>query len=62
MANGLGSDTKTTNVGKLLFSLTYLMLNSRRFFALSLSHFKGKARSHDDFFSSSQSLKETGLL
>ena len=42
VANGLGSDTKTTNVGKLLFSLTYLMLNSRRFFALSLSHFKGK--------------------
>ena len=42
MANGLGSDTKTTNVGKLLFSLTCLMLNSRKFFALSLSHFKGK--------------------
>ena len=42
VANGLGSDTKTTNVGKLLFSLTCLMLNSRKFFALSLSHFKGK--------------------
>ena len=42
VANGLGSDTKTANVCELLFSLTCLVLNSERLFALSLSHFKGK--------------------
>ena len=40
VANGLGSDTKTANVCKLLFSLTRLVLNGGRLFALSLNPFK----------------------
>lgn len=38
--NGLGNDTKTYNVCKLLFSLTCLLLNNGRFVSLSLSHFQ----------------------
>ena len=32
VANGVGNDTKTANVCKLLFSVTHLLLNSGRFF------------------------------